>query len=246
MSNINNKQPQDLTDYDGISQSDVTTKNLSNSDEASTTTPMGILLGCAKKGGDRKKQRPPTICKVSSFLRDLSKSSFDPQLVSIHVKETTIHVDSDSTHDHVLGYLHKRFQLVVVKPSNPIHALKSKLAAAKLLNPIRALISKLVDKKGSKNTHAAFHSIVELDRSGMNFKPHQEGVWSMTIKFQSSLFACLPGFWSKATLLMPTLVIDDTAELILRNLIAYEQSFPQDRYYFTSYAMAYLFSRGYC
>ncbi|GKC55569.1 putative UPF0481 protein [Tanacetum coccineum] len=35
---------------------------------------------------------------------------------------------------------------------------------------------------------------------------------------------------------MPTLVIDDTTELILRNLIAYEQSFPQDRYYFTSYA----------
>ncbi|GKC37803.1 putative UPF0481 protein [Tanacetum coccineum] len=99
--------------------------------------------------------------------------------------ETTIHFDSDSTHDHVLGYLHKRYQLVVAKPSNPIHApksklvaainaLKSKLVAAKSLNPIRARISKFVGKKGSKNTQAAFHSIVELDRSGMNFKPHQE------------------------------------------------------------------------
>ncbi|GKF04266.1 putative UPF0481 protein [Tanacetum coccineum] len=58
----------------------------------------------------------------------------------------------------------------------------------------------------------------------------------MSIKFKSSLFASLPWFWSKPNLLMPTLVIDDDTELILRNFIAYEQSFPQDRYYFTSYA----------
>ncbi|GKD09069.1 putative UPF0481 protein, partial [Tanacetum coccineum] len=144
----------------------------------------------------------------------------------------------DSTHDHVLGYLHKRYQLVVVKPSNPICALISKLAAAKLLNPIRALISNPEDKKGTKNTPRAFHSIVELDRSGMHFKSHQGKEWSMTIKFQPSRFACLPWFWSKPTLLMPTLVIQDSTELILRNLIAYEQSFRQDHYYFTSYAHA--------
>ncbi|GKF41104.1 putative UPF0481 protein, partial [Tanacetum coccineum] len=103
---------------------------------------------------------------------------------------------------------------------------------------IHAEESKLVDENGLDNTYTAFHSIVELDRSGMNFKPHQGDGWSMTIKFQSSLFAFLPGFWSKPTLLMPTLVIDDTTELILRNFIAYEQSFPKDRYYFTSYAYA--------
>ncbi|GKE24773.1 putative UPF0481 protein [Tanacetum coccineum] len=130
--------------------------------------------------------------------------------------ETTIHFDSDSTHDHVLGYLHKRYQLVVAKPSNLIHAPKSKLVAAKSLNPIRALISKLVDKKGSKNRSG----IVELNRSGMNFKPHKECIWSMTIKFQSSLFACLPWFQIKPTLPIPTLEIDDTTELILRNFIA--------------------------
>ncbi|PWA36253.1 hypothetical protein CTI12_AA592620 [Artemisia annua] len=37
---------------------------------------------------------------------------------------------------------------------------------------------------------------------------------------------------------MPTLVIDNDTELILRNFIAYEQSFPQGHYYFTSYAHA--------
>ncbi|GKB63790.1 putative UPF0481 protein [Tanacetum coccineum] len=407
MSNINNKQPLDLTNYEGISQPD----------EASTTTPIGFLLGCAKKGGDRNKQCPPTICKVSIILREISESPFNPQLVSIGpihredpklqefewlkecylhdllsrcnstpeeiledpklmeyewLKECYLHdvlhrdstpektleacllevktlipriresyagmierysddkvatmmvmdgcfileicfkheeeillpnkmqnlriamdlmllenqvplfvlqalfectkrkapstlskvldeclvpyimlfrpllpgkisttdvdsdlpkkipttdVDSDSTHDHVLGYLHKRYQLVAAKSSNPIHAEVSKLVdeeqAAMSSDPIE---------------NAAFHSIVELDRSGMNFKPHQEGGWSMTIKFQSSLFAYLP--WFKPTLLMPTLVIDDTTELILRNFIAYEQSFPKDRYYFTSYAYA--------
>ncbi|GKD80369.1 putative UPF0481 protein, partial [Tanacetum coccineum] len=351
----NNKQPLDLTDYDGISQPD----------EA-----IGFLLGCVEKGGDRKKQHPPTICKVSSFLRDLSESSFNPQLVSIgpihredpklkefewlkecylddllsrfiyyettpqqkleacllmvnraipqiresyggmienysdvelakmmvmdgcfiiefcfkHEEEnlflpnkmqksriatdlmllenqvpffvlqalfdctmgeasyiltnvldeylaryinlfhtqlpkfsTRIHFDTDSTHDHLLGYLHKRYQLVGAKSSNHIHTEESKH----------------VDEKGSQNTYTAVHSIVELDRSGVNFKPHQEDEWSMTIKFQSSLFPHFPWFWSKPTLLMPSLVIHEFTELILMNLIAYEQSFPQDRYYFT-------------
>ncbi|GJU03185.1 hypothetical protein Tco_1113523 [Tanacetum coccineum] len=67
MSNNNNIQPLDLTNYDGISQPDVI-----------LIDPMGFLLGCAKKGGDRKKQRPPTIYKVSRVLRDLSESSFNP------------------------------------------------------------------------------------------------------------------------------------------------------------------------
>ncbi|GKA20183.1 putative UPF0481 protein [Tanacetum coccineum] len=133
---------------------------------------------------------------------------------------TRIHFDTDLTHDHLLGYLHKRYQLVGAKSSNPIHTEESKH----------------VDEKGSQNTYTAVHSIVELDRSGVNFKPHQEDEWSMTIKFQSSLFLHFPWFWSKPTLLMPTLVIHEFTELILMNLIAYEQSFPQDRYYFTSYA----------
>ncbi|GJV86281.1 putative UPF0481 protein [Tanacetum coccineum] len=99
------------------------------------------------------------------------------------------------------------YQLVAAKSSNPIHALKSKLVAAKSLNPIRALISKLVDKKGLENTDPASHSIVELDRSGMNFKPHQEDEWSMAIKFQSSLFAYLPGFWKDIAKLVESKVL---------------------------------------
>ncbi|GKA22422.1 putative UPF0481 protein [Tanacetum coccineum] len=82
-----------------INQPDVTTRNPSHSDEASTTTliidritdvmdksddeTIGFLLDCAKRGQNRANQRPPSICKVSRVLRDLSESSFNPQLVSI-------------------------------------------------------------------------------------------------------------------------------------------------------------------
>ncbi|PWA73661.1 hypothetical protein CTI12_AA259460 [Artemisia annua] len=169
-------------------------------------------------------------------------------------KNSTTDVDSDlpekistrdvsnSTPTHVLGYLHKCYHLVAAKSSKLKHTEASKPVdveqAAKSSNPKDAEELKLVDEKGMEDTYTTFHSIVELDRSGMNFKPHQEDVWSMTIKYRSSILAYLPFFWFKPTLLMPILVIDDTTELILRNFIAYEQSFPQDHYYFTSYVHA--------
>ncbi|GKB00759.1 putative UPF0481 protein [Tanacetum coccineum] len=302
MSNINNKQPQDLTDYDGISQSDVTTKNLSNSDEASTHTPIfdrkGFLefleiltkvhssLSCRRKYSTQEETLEACLLNGMWFLRmgvgerRVGKESYGGMIEKYSDDEVATMMVIDGCfilefclkfEDEMLSKMqHLRIakdlillenqvpflvlqalfdlsmgkvsftlsKLVVVKPSNPICALISKLAAAKLLNPIRALISNPEDKKGTKNTPRAFHSIVELDRSGVHFKSYQGKEWSMTIKFQSSLFAYLPWFWSKPTLLMPTLVIHDFTELILRNLIAYEQSFPQDRYYFTSYAHA--------
>ncbi|GKD54460.1 putative UPF0481 protein [Tanacetum coccineum] len=139
--------------------------------------------------------------KIHDFT-DLDSFGSDSTLVTTNLPKQKTH----DTTDHVLGYLHKRFQLL----------------------PVKSL----------ENTHTAVHLIEELDRSGINLKPHQMSGWSMNIDFQSSRFASLPWFWSKPTLLMPTLVIHDFTELILRNFIAYEQSFPQDRSYFTSYAHA--------
>ncbi|PWA51342.1 hypothetical protein CTI12_AA464070 [Artemisia annua] len=130
---------------------------------------------------------------------------------------------NSSDHDHLLGYLHKRYQCVVAKSSNLTDAELDRSAFEERI----------------ENTDIAFHSVVELDRSGVNFKHHQESNWLMTIKFQPSLFPLFPWYCGKPTLLMPTLVIDDNTELILRNFIAYEQSFPKDRFnYFTSYACA--------
>ncbi|GKE92125.1 putative UPF0481 protein, partial [Tanacetum coccineum] len=71
-----------------------TMRNLSHSDEASTCTPIidhppevrktiVSLSDCLKRGANRGSQRSPPICKVSRILRDLSESSFTPQMVSI-------------------------------------------------------------------------------------------------------------------------------------------------------------------
>ncbi|KAJ0783194.1 hypothetical protein HanRHA438_Chr01g0021451 [Helianthus annuus] len=48
---------------------------------------------------------------------------------------------------------------------------------------------------------------------------------------------CFFGFWSKPTLKMPVLDVHHFTELVLRNLIAYEQSFESNNY-ITSYAIA--------
>nr|GEU42154.1 hypothetical protein [Tanacetum cinerariifolium] len=85
---------------------------------------------------------------------------------------------NSSDHDHLLGYLHKRYQRVVAKSSNPIDA-----------EPSKPEYEEWIEK-----ADIAFHSVVELDRSGVSFKHHQESNWSMTIKFRSSLFLCFSWF----------------------------------------------------
>ncbi|KAL7587462.1 hypothetical protein Lser_V15G39929 [Lactuca serriola] len=86
------------------------------------------------------------------------------------------------------------------------------------------------------------HSVVELDRAGVNFKPNLDEKWIMAIEFKSSASASASasGSWSlgyKPTLQMPVLRIDNFTELILRNLIAYEQSCTSPGYV-TSYVTA--------
>ncbi|KAM0014651.1 hypothetical protein Hdeb2414_s0034g00726231 [Helianthus debilis subsp. tardiflorus] len=83
---------------------------------------------------------------------------------------------------------------------------------------------------------STIHSAVELDRAGVNFMPNQDAKWPMAMEVQmyrSTIF----WFLFKPTLTMPTLRIDDFTELILRNLIAYEQSYVVNPY-ITSYARA--------
>ncbi|KAL7589623.1 UPF0481 protein At3g47200 [Lactuca sativa] len=85
---------------------------------------------------------------------------------------------------------------------------------------------------------SAIHSTVELERAGMIFQCNQDHErWQMDMEFISSKFSCFSWCWGKPTLRMPVLRIDNFTELILRNLIAYEQS-SGFRTYVTSYAMA--------
>ncbi|CAI9298636.1 unnamed protein product [Lactuca saligna] len=137
------------------------------------------------------------------------------QLVQFfNIFETNIPVQSSypiEPNDHILGFLEKCF-----RPS-------------KEYSPLQALPS------------VAMHSTVELERSGVIFKPNIDARWAMTINFQSSTaFNCFSWSRDKPTLRMPVLRIDNFTESILRNLIAYEQSSSSYRTcgYVTSYAMA--------
>ncbi|KAJ9537205.1 hypothetical protein OSB04_029938 [Centaurea solstitialis] len=65
------------------------------------------------------------------------------------------------------------------------------------------------------------HSAVELDRRGVNFKPSNSSGWPMDIILESPSWY-FP--WAKSTLRMPKLRISGDTELILRNMIVYEQS----------------------
>ncbi|CAI9264190.1 unnamed protein product [Lactuca saligna] len=125
-------------------------------------------------------------------------------------------VSPDSTHDHLLGLLHKNYQ-----PSKPIQAMF------------------LPDPKG--------HSAMDLYRAGINFKPNEDQDWGLAMKLEvpSPLFSWIPIFmaipqipWLQwPTLKMPIMRINDSTELILRNLIIYEQ-FSNVGKYITSYVCA--------
>ncbi|KAK9049275.1 hypothetical protein SSX86_031757 [Deinandra increscens subsp. villosa] len=77
------------------------------------------------------------------------------------------------------------------------------------------------------------HSATDLDMAGVNFKPSSENsTWVMGIEMKQ-----YHRFPYNPTLTMPVLQVHDSTEFILRNLIAYEQSF-KPRMYFTSYVVA--------
>ncbi|KAK9065560.1 hypothetical protein SSX86_014961 [Deinandra increscens subsp. villosa] len=69
------------------------------------------------------------------------------------------------------------------------------------------------------------HSAIELGKVGVKIMPNENLTWPMAMEF------------NKPALKMPVVRIDNFFEVVLRNLIAYEQYSPVDNYV-TSYAMA--------
>ncbi|XP_071728395.1 UPF0481 protein At3g47200-like [Rutidosis leptorrhynchoides] len=102
-----------------------------------------------------------------------------------------VDADNESTHDHLLGYLHRCYKPLSTTPSKPT--------------------------AGTESTTRK----------------------EVSMQIKSFLSACFSWCRGKPTnLLVPTLHISDDTEQILRNLIAYEDSFPNVHNYFTSYATA--------
>ncbi|KAJ0956782.1 hypothetical protein HanPSC8_Chr01g0019551 [Helianthus annuus] len=90
-------------------------------------------------------------------------------------------------------------------------------------------------KKGYRKS--TIPSVTNLDRAGVNFKPNKDPTWLMGMEVELYMFPCFFGSLSKPTLRIPILKMDDSTEIVLRNLIAYEQS-GRTHSYFTSYAYA--------
>ncbi|KAJ0807102.1 hypothetical protein HanOQP8_Chr00c103g0755321 [Helianthus annuus] len=89
----------------------------------------------------------------------------------------------------------------------------------------------------TESLRSRIHSVVDLDRAGVNFEPNKDPTWLMGMEVKLHRFPCFFGSWSKPTLRMPVLCVDDSTEVLLRNLIAYEQSFETGNH-ITSYAVA--------
>ncbi|KAD0221968.1 hypothetical protein E3N88_44586 [Mikania micrantha] len=77
------------------------------------------------------------------------------------------------------------------------------------------------------------HSAVDLDKAGVSIKPNRSHSSLLGMEME---FPCFLWSWCKCTLRMPVLKVHDLTEMILRNLIAYEES-SQTHYYITSYAL---------
>ncbi|XP_024965008.1 putative UPF0481 protein At3g02645 [Cynara cardunculus var. scolymus] len=82
------------------------------------------------------------------------------------------------------------------------------------------------------------HSALELDKAGVKFEPKKDENWTLAIDFSSSSWKFFRWWWGNRTLRMHKLCIDDSTELFLRNLIAYEQCTPDVPDFVTSYVCA--------
>ncbi|PWA78155.1 hypothetical protein CTI12_AA218190 [Artemisia annua] len=98
-----------------------------------------------------------------------------------------------STHDHILGFIHKSYQHPDRNSSTPYEIVQG-------------------------------HSVVELERSGVRFSNRLDAEWPMAMELEFSRFLCFPLSWSKPTLKLPVLRLEDDTESIIRNLIIYEHS----------------------
>ncbi|KAI3675317.1 hypothetical protein L1987_84906 [Smallanthus sonchifolius] len=92
--------------------------------------------------------------------------------------------------------------------------------------------------KSSEFSNSRFPSAVELDRAGVSFKRARDTEWPLVMEVKLRRLPCFSFSWGKPTLIMPELDINDFTELVLKNLIAYEQFSANVTQYITSYAMA--------
>ncbi|KAI3669026.1 hypothetical protein L6452_40245 [Arctium lappa] len=160
-------------------------------------------------------------------------SRFKPEVTSLNV--LIIHKFLPT----LLGYFQPDSDLNKVDDRHPNHILG---LIHEYYRPISDDAKKCWDAKTywqadpSEKYSETYYSVVELDRAGVNFKPHHHRQWPMEIKLE---FPPWYKLWANPILRMPVLRIQNYTELVFRNLIAYEQLSPCGLlHYVTSYAIA--------
>ncbi|KAI7747907.1 hypothetical protein M8C21_025641 [Ambrosia artemisiifolia] len=84
---------------------------------------------------------------------------------------------------------------------------------------------------------STIRSAIDLDRAGVHIRPNENPKWLMEMDVKVHRYPLFFWSWSKTTLKMPVLKVHHFSELVLRNLIAYEQ-FRRTSKYITSYVVA--------
>ncbi|KAJ0496493.1 hypothetical protein HanOQP8_Chr13g0469891 [Helianthus annuus] len=67
-------------------------------------------------------------------------------------------------------------------------------------------------------------SASDLDRAGINFRPNAGAIWLLEMGVTTNPCLLFSSYWSDVTLTMLVFIVSEFSELILRNLIAYEQA----------------------
>ncbi|XP_076956590.1 UPF0481 protein At3g47200-like [Bidens hawaiensis] len=137
-------------------------------------------------------------CTISKNPNDLLIEFIDPVLKDLNLFKSDIksnHISKIDTIPHILSLLRECYK----PPAN--------------IKPVFSSIE-----------HSTMHSAVHLHKAGVNFIPNNDPRWGMEIEVKLNSLSCCIGFWSKPTLKIPVLIVHDFTEVILRNLIAYEQS----------------------
>ncbi|KAJ0622549.1 hypothetical protein HanRHA438_Chr01g0020731 [Helianthus annuus] len=212
-------------------------------------------------------QFSPSNYMAPRTLRDMSPSSFNPQVVSIgplHKEDEKVQAFEVRKTSYLIDLMRRAksppeeiLKLCVEKVYTSLEKIKACYLWTKACGDTEIAYMMIMDacfileflfsllhqcykppdniKKGSLKS--TIPSVMNLDRAGVNFKPNNDPTWLMGMKVELYMFPCFFGSLSKPTLRIPVLEIYDSTEIVLRNLIAYEQS-GQTHTYVTSYAYA--------
>ncbi|XP_076929477.1 UPF0481 protein At3g47200-like [Bidens hawaiensis] len=211
--------------------------SVANTDHADIT--VQSLIECLKEGENHAKQLIPSIYMVPSTLKDHNPSSFKPRMVSIgplHREDEKLQASEVEKAAHVFSLLNR---LIDSKSSEAEKKAKQEEILQACARKVNASIGDI---------RSCYAETITYDNIELAKMMVMDGCFILEFFYRSTkpedsksgnmMLPCISFSWGKPTLIMPELDINDFTELVLKNLIAYEQLSADVSQYITSYAMA--------